>query len=379
MKLENLGLLKPNDKSLTNLKYQSRPRIEPSSNEVEIGVVGTGLNFRDVLVVLGMYPGDVSVLGLECSGVVTKVGSNVHNVTVGQPVVAMVHDCFQSFVNCDSRFVYPVKSIDDLIPAATLPVTYLTAWYGLVELAKVKYGDSILVHAAAGGVGMAALQLGKHLGARTFATASSPEKQKIAKDLGAEHVYSSRVPEFASDILKHTNGKGLDIVLNSLIGEFIDQSLQCMKPHGTFLEIGKRDIRPIEAIKALKDVSYYPYDIDAFMIEHPNEASRMLAEVLKLHEAGHVGALKHHVFPWSQASDAFRFMAKAEHIGKIVITSPLWSKLSTAHTPSEISKSAPKLQSPPNSLQLPTTTDWTDVFNKLSKIPDEVAIQEIKR
>ncbi len=368
--MKNLGLKKTNDQSLTSLKYEERSKLEVAPDEVEIGIVATGLNFRDVLVVLGMYPGDISVLGLECSGVVTKVGSQVTNISPGQPVVAMIHDCFQTYVNCKAAFVYPIKSVHDLIPAATIPVTYLTAWYGLIELAKIKKSDTVLVHAAAGGVGMAALQLCRYLGVRCFATASNNEKQNVARSLGAEEVFNSRVPDFADSILNLTNGRGVDIVLNSLIGEFIDQSLKCMRPNGTFLEIGKRDIRPSEKIKGIKDVNYYPYDIDAYMIENPIEASQMLNQLFQLYGQRKIDALKQHVFPWDQASEAFRFMAKGHHIGKIIITSPLWSNIQDKNSVTPESGTATAKS---------TQTNWSDVLEQVAGIPNHIAIQEIKK
>ena len=201
---------------LDNLTLQPKGRQKPGPDEVEIEVHATGLNFRDVLNLLGMYPGDAGPLGSECAGIIVSVGEDVKEFQVGDPVIAMVTGSFSSFVTVSTDLVVRKPSRLTFAEAATIPIAFLTADYALNKLAKMKSGDRVLIHAAAGGVGMAAIQLAQRAAAEIFGTAGSPRKHELLKSMGVQQVLNSRSLDFADEIMSITNGEGVDIVLNSL-------------------------------------------------------------------------------------------------------------------------------------------------------------------
>jgi acyl transferase domain-containing protein len=243
---------------LDNLQLKPLARRAPGPNEVEIETAAAGLNFRDVLNALGMYPGDAGALGNECVGRVVAIGSGVTNVAVGQDVIAMGGGTLSSYATTIADYVAPRPSRLSAEEAATIPVTYLTAGYALHQLAGMKRGDRVLIHAAAGGVGLAAVQLAQRAGAEIFATAGSDDKRAYLASLGIRHIMSSRTLDFASEILARTNGEGIDIVLNSLAGEFIPESLRTLRAGGRFLEIGKTGIWTTEQMGAARpDITYH--------------------------------------------------------------------------------------------------------------------------
>ncbi|HET7695304.1 MAG TPA: SDR family NAD(P)-dependent oxidoreductase [Vicinamibacterales bacterium] len=305
---------------LDNLELKPLARRAPGPGEVEIEVAAAGLNFRDVLNALGMYPGDAGALGNECVGRVSAVGAGVTSVTVGQDVIAMGGGTLSSYATTIADYVAPRPSRLTAEEAATIPVTYLTAGYALDQLAGMKRGDRVLIHAAAGGVGLAAVQLAQRAGAEIFATAGSDEKRQYLASLGIRHIMSSRTLDFASEILARTNGEGIDIVLNSLAGDFIPESLRTLRAGGRFLEIGKTGIWTAEQMRAARpDVAYhaiYLGDVDTAIVQS------MMRDLVAAFDRGELKPLPYRVFPLTEAADAFRFMAQARHIGKVVLVPP---------------------------------------------------------
>ena len=305
---------------LDNLNLESAERKQPGPGEVELRVHASGLNFRDVLNALGMYPGDPGPLGGECAGTVVAVGEGVENVRVGDEVMALGMACFSTFVTTKADFVAKMPSGFSFNQSATIPTTFLTAHYGLHHLAKIKPGDKVLVHAAAGGVGIAAVQLVQQASGEVFATASPP-KWEFVKSLGVKHVMNSRTLDFADEIMKTTNGEGVDIVLNALADDFITKSFDVLKPNGRFLEIGKRGIWTQEQVDGLgKNIAYFPYDLGQVMHDEPERIAAMYDDLTPHFGSGALQSLPEKVFALDEAKDAFRFMAQAKHIGKIVLT-----------------------------------------------------------
>nr|AJW65409.1 type I modular polyketide synthase [Nocardiopsis sp. CMB-M0232] len=289
--------------------------------EVRIRLRAAGLNFRDVLMVLGMYPGEIS-LGSEGAGVVTGVGPGVAGLAVGDRVAGLLFGAaFASTAVADHRMVTPIPDTWSWGRAASVPVVSVTALHGLRDLAGLSRGESVLVHAGTGGVGMAAIQVARHLGAEVFATASE-SKWGALRELGLDddHIASSRTLDFEHRFLEATDGRGVDVVLNSLSGEFVDASLRLLPRGGRFVEIGKRDIRdPGEVAAAHPGVRYRAFDsIDA----GPERIGRMLAELVDLYERGVLGALPVAEWPVSRARDAFRWLSQAKHTGKLVLVLP---------------------------------------------------------
>jgi acyl transferase domain-containing protein/NADPH:quinone reductase-like Zn-dependent oxidoreductase/acyl carrier protein len=305
---------------LDSLVLSGTGRRAPGPGEVEVAVRASGLNFRDVLNALGMYPGDAGALGSECAGTVVGIGDGVESVRVGDTVIALAGGTFRSHVITAKRLVYPVPAWLGVNDAAGIPIAFLTAWYGLHELAGIRAGDRVLIHAAAGGVGLAAVQLAQRAGAVVFATAGSPDKHAYLRGIGVEHVMSSRSIDFADEVMRITDGTGVDIVLNALADEFIPASLGVLRTGGCFLEIGKRGVWTTERVTTLNPtLRYHMYDLSEALQEEGWMAAT-LDRLMPAFESGDLKVSPLRAFPLEQAEDAFRFMARARHIGKIVLT-----------------------------------------------------------
>ncbi len=295
-----------------------RENLEP--HQVEIRVHAAGLNFRDVLTALGMFPARTSTPGAECSGTIVRVGSGVRGWRVGDNVLAFAPASFQSFVTVPADFLSRKPAAMTFAEAAGIPVAFLTAQYGLDRLAKLSAGKSILIHAAAGGLGLAAVQLAMRIGATIFATAGSPEKREFLKQLGVEHVFDSRSLAFRDEVLKVTGGVGVDVVLNSLSGDFIRASFDVTAKEGCFLEVGKRGIWNPDDVTALgKNIRYFPFDLGDVAMENPSVIAEMLRELMERFSTGELEPLPTALYSFADATQAFRTMAQARHIGKIVL------------------------------------------------------------
>ena len=306
---------------LDNLTFESRPRVAPGPGEVEIRVHAAGLNFRDVLNALGMYPGDPGAMGGECAGRVTRVGAGVAGIAVGDDVLCLAGGSFSRYVVTPREAVVRLPANLTHEQAASIPVTFLTACYGLHHLAKIKKGDRVLVHAAAGGVGQAAVQLALRAGAEVYGTAGSVEKQEFVRSLGVRGVFSSRTAGFGPELMAMTGGRGVDIVLNSLTGAFIPESLRALAPGGHFLEIGKAEIWDAAAVSAVNPhVSYRPYDLAEVMLRDLGAIASMFDDVMAGVADGSLRPLPIRVFDIQDAIAAFRFMAQAKHVGKLVLS-----------------------------------------------------------
>ena len=308
--------------SLEDLRLAASPGAwEPLGvGQVRVGVRAAGLNFRDVFVALGLLPGTTTI-GTEGAGVVLEVGEGVSDLAVGDRVMGLMEDSFGPVAVTEREWVVPVPVGWSFVQAASVPVVFLTAYYGLVDLAGVQRGESLLVHSAAGGVGMAALQVARHLGVEVFATAS-PAKAGVLAELGldAEHIASSRDLEFREKFLGVSGGRGVDVVLNSLTREFVDASLDLLPGGGRFLEMGKADIRDGERIAGERPgVRYHAFDAQE---AGPERIQEILREIVALFERGVLMHLPVRAWDVRRGVEAFRFMREARHVGKIVLTVP---------------------------------------------------------
>ncbi len=313
------------------LRWVPVSRRAPGDDEVEVAVEASGLNFRDVMWMLGLLPDDIledgfagPTLGLECAGIVIRCGSKVGNFKVGDRVVGFIPSAFSTHVTVGCRHVMRIPGQITAAAAATIPVAFLTAHYGLVTLARLKAGEWVLIHSAAGAVGLAAIQIAQARGARIVATAGSAAKRDMLKALGIEHVLDSRSLAFVDEVRKLVP-QGIDVVLNSLAGEAMERSLACLRPFGRFIELGKRDyianthigLRPFR-----KNVSYFGVDVDQLVGRQAAVGRKVFAAVMKNVEKGVYRPLPHSVVPASDTLEAFAAMQAAAHIGKIVITPP---------------------------------------------------------
>lgn len=310
---------------LDSFVLEPSDRALPGPGQIEVAVAAAGLNFRDVLGALGMLPGQPDALariGGEFAGRVTAVGAGVTSLEIGDPVMGMAAASFARHVLTDARLVIRRPATLDAVAGATIPAAFLTAWYGLYELGALRAGEWCLIHAAAGGVGMAAVALAQRIGARVIATAS-PGKWEVLRARGVQHVLSSRVPGWADDIREITHGAGVDVVLNSLTGEFIRDSFAALAEHGRFIEMGKAEIWDDARVREVHATArYQAFDLLAL---DPAAIQRMLQAIVGALEAGPERAggitpLPRRTFAFTDAPAAFRTMAQARHIGKLVLT-----------------------------------------------------------
>ncbi len=337
--------------TLDGLALRPATRRAPAKDEIEIRVAAAGLNFRDVLNVLGLRR-DSDPLGGEVSGVVVRVGENISDYKIGEKVIAVTVGGFSTYVTTGIELVAHKPKALSFAEAATLPLAFLTAHYALHVVGKIKAGERVLIHAAAGGVGMAAVQLAQRAGAEVYATAGSAEKREFLKALGIKHVMNSRTVEFAEEIVRITSVEsedrglrivdralrstandpqstifdprstepGVDLVLNSLTGEFIPQSLALLRTHGRFLEIGKKEIwTNAQVAQANPRVSYFAIDLAERLKSEPQAIRPLFLELMSAIAKGELKPLPHKVFSLEEAGGAFRYMAQAKHIGKVVV------------------------------------------------------------
>ncbi len=315
-----IRLLAPTTGVLDDIALEDTTRRSPGPGEVEIRVLATGLNFRDLMNTLAMRS-DRELIGSECSGRVVAIGRGVKDFQVGNEVVAVATGSFSSFVTVDSRLVVRKPKHIDFIEAATVPMAFMTAGYALNKLAKLSAGQRVLIHAASGGVGLAAVQLALNAGAEVFGTAGNPEKRSYLESIGVHHVLNSRTLDFADEIMKITNGKGVDVILNSLSGAFIPKSLSALAKDGIFLEIGKRDIWASQQVASVQPkAAYHIVDLSRFLDDDPTLLQMLFLEIMTAVENKTIKPLPSYTFPLEDAVSAFRYMAQARHIGKIVLT-----------------------------------------------------------
>jgi len=308
--------------NLDSLKLRATARRQPGPGEVEIEVFLTGLNFKDVLLALTAspdLPAHSTQFGSECVGKITALGEGVEGLQIGDEVIAVTPGCFSAFVTTSATLVAPKPVHLSFEEAATIPIAFMTAHYALHHMAKLGKGERVLIHAATGGVGLAAVKLAQNIGAEIFATAGNAEKRAFLRSLAIEHVMDSRSLDFSDEVMRRTDGKGVDVVLNSLAGEFQAKSLATLGLFGRFVEIGKRDIlqnskldlRPFE-----KGLSFFAINLSP---ELPSFRS-LLLEVTRYFKDGVLTPLPYHVFPVTEVARAFNYMAQAKHIGKVVVS-----------------------------------------------------------
>ena len=301
---------------LPEVKLLPAQPLEP--REVRVAVEAAGINFWDVFRSLGFIEeGD---LGREMCGYVAAVGSQVSSVSVGDHVVGLGFGAFAPEMVTHEELVAPAPKDIPVSGLATIPSAFVSAELSY-RMSGLKAGDRVLIHAGAGGVGLAAIQLAQAAGAEVFATASAP-KQAYLRALGVQHIFDSRQTRFGGEILDATGGAGVDVVLNSLTSEgFIEASLSCLARGGRFVELARRDILSHEEMAAVRpDVSYSILELDVLKKTEPESVGVVLREIMQRVAAGELEPLIHSRWPMAQAGAALSFMRSARHIGKIVLT-----------------------------------------------------------
>jgi len=326
---------------LRNLHWQAASRSAPQRDEIEIEAVAAGLNFRDLMYAMGLLSDEAleqgfagAALGLEVAGRVLRCGPDVTRFKPGDAVLAFAGSSLASHVRVSERAAALKPPSWSFEQAATVPTVFFTVWYALVHLARLQAGERVLIHAAAGGVGLAAIQVAKLLGANVFASAGSADKRTFVRLLGADHVLDSRRPDFDEAVLGLTQGEGVDVVLNSLAGQAIERNLRVLRPFGRFVELGKRDfyedtligLRPFR-----NNISYFGFDADQLMALRPDVATRVFGEVMAQFTQERLTPLPYTIFPADRIVDALRHMQQGRHIGKLIID--LRQRPAQIHTP----------------------------------------------
>jgi NADPH:quinone reductase-like Zn-dependent oxidoreductase/thioesterase domain-containing protein/acyl carrier protein len=308
--------------SLELQEIQPRP---PGPGEIQVAVRYVAMNFRDILRALGRQPAEASFeleLGDECAGIVTAAGEGVRHVRVGDRVVGCAIGAFRSTVTYSAGTFLAVPPQMTMQNAVSMPVAFVTADYALRIIGRVQRGESVLIHSAAGGVGLAAVQVARHLGAEVFATVGSPAKRDLLRHLGVRHVFDSRSLDFADAVLEATEGRGVDVVLNSLAGPAMLASLSCVAPYGRFLELGKRDFHENTKVGLWpfrRNLSYFAVDLVPLVIHRMDELRQLLGDVFQHAADGQFFPLPQRPFSVDRVADAFRLMSQGTHIGKIVV------------------------------------------------------------
>ncbi|MEV4208252.1 type I polyketide synthase [Nocardia salmonicida] len=304
-----------------NMILAARPETEPlGPGQVRIAVRAAGVNFRDVLIVLGMYPIPDTAIGGEGAGVIVEVGADVVDFAPGDRVMGIFTGVSATVV-ADRRTVIKIPAGWSFEDAAAAPIVFATAYYSLVDLAQVRAGESLLIHAATGGVGMAAVQLGRHLGLDLYVTAS-PGKWDVLRANGFddERIGNTRTTEFKTKFLDATGGRGVDVVLDSLAGDKVDASLDLLPRGGRFIEMGLTDLRDADEIAGTHPGVRYQNFI--LMEAGPDRLREILTELRALFESGVLRPLPVTRWDVRRAPEAFRQLSQARHVGKYVLTVP---------------------------------------------------------
>jgi NADPH:quinone reductase-like Zn-dependent oxidoreductase/SAM-dependent methyltransferase/acyl carrier protein len=296
------------------------------TGEVMIDVKAAGMNFRDVLKALALYPGeapDARVFGDEVGGVIIAVGSDVTHVRLGDRVFGLAVFGLSTQTIARASDVRRIPNDLSFEEAATIPVVFMTSWHALKNVARLRKGERVLIHAGAGGVGMAAIQIAHYLGAEVIASAGSPAKRTLLQTLGVKHVIDSRRGDFAEAVMELTDRRGVDVVLNALAGEAIPMGLACLAEFGRFVEIGKRDIYqnsriPLRPLR--RNASFHVVAMDAVFAADESLTREMLGEISDLVEQRALCPLPFRAFPANNVGAAFRLMASGKHIGKVVVS-----------------------------------------------------------
>jgi NADPH:quinone reductase-like Zn-dependent oxidoreductase len=297
--------------------------VDLAPTDVEVRVKAVGVNFKDCLVALGRVSDDT--LGTECAGIVERVGTSSRFMP-GDRVVVSALDTYRSVLRCNEALVARIPDSIPFTEAAKLPTNYVTAYHALVELGRIARGESVLIHASAGGTGQAAIQIAQHFGAEVFATVGSQSKKDLLMKtyaIPSDHIFYSRDTSFSQGVKSATGGRGVDLVLNSLAGEELRASWECIAPYGRFLEIGKKDIfshGKLPMFQFAQNVSFSAIDIAAMTKERPQLIQKSLKAVVDLLVQKKISvASPLRVYSVHEIEDAFRYLQSGLNAGGVAV------------------------------------------------------------
>jgi NADPH:quinone reductase-like Zn-dependent oxidoreductase/SAM-dependent methyltransferase len=310
--------------------------VEPlGPDEVVISTKAHGINFKDVFIALGQMKPGVRMCG-ECSGTVIAAGENCKQVRVGDRVCAFDATPFASHTKAALTNVHKIPDSMSFVEAASLPVVFATAYYSLVDIARLRPGQSVLIHSAAGGVGQAAITIAQKIGAVIYATVGNDAKRRLLADnysISEENILSSRTRRFKNEVMRLTNGRGVDVVLNSLAGEYLQASWGCIAAFGTFVEIGKSDIYKKHSLRMDvfdKNVTFASVDLSLMSELQPQSVQRLMSDLFSFLEVGKLRVPQAiTTYGIEDIENAFRLIQSGRHTGKVVLTSEIDSVIKT--------------------------------------------------
>ena len=314
---------------LQSVELVACDRVPPGPGQIEVAVSASSINFADVLVAFGRYPafeGRLPQLGTDFAGVVTAVGPDVTQHKLGDHVGGLSpNGCWGTFITCDANLAVTLPGGLSDGQAAAVTTAHATAYYGLHDLARIGSGDKVLIHSGTGGVGQAAIAIARAAGAEIFATAGSEQRRQLLRDMGIQHVYDSRSVEFADEIRRDTDGYGVDVVLNSVIGAAQRAGVELLAFGGRFVEIGKRDIygdTRLGLFPFRRNLTFYALDLALLSFSHPHRLRDLLNTVYRLTADGELPMPESTHYPLADAATAIRVMSGAQHTGKLVLDVP---------------------------------------------------------
>jgi NADPH:quinone reductase-like Zn-dependent oxidoreductase len=320
-----------------SIKFRPLELTPPGPEQIQIRTKAVSLNFRDLMIAMNMYPptpGVPSIMGSDYAGEVLSCGEGVEDIKPGDEVMALSaghftpegalveESHFCSVFNVSSRQAVRKAENISFTEAACVPTVFLTSYYALHTVARLRRGERVLIHTATGGVGLAALQIARWLGAEVFATAGSEEKRALLRSLGVEHALDSRTTEFAARIMELTRGEGVDVILNTLAGEAAPKGLETLRAFGRFLQIDKQDIARGAALDLTpfkRGLSFSAIDLSLFLMQ-PDRLKELLLEINEHLRAEHFRPVPFTAYPVERLGAALTFMSRAKHTGKLVLT-----------------------------------------------------------
>ena len=313
------------------------PRVPPGPGQIQIKARAVSLNFRDLMIAMQLYPpspGVPSVMGSDYAGEILHCGDGVTDFAPGDRVMGLSAGHFtpDGAIVAASHFCavpnisafQAVRIPDNLsfIEAAGVPTVFLTSYYALCRVARLAPGERVLIHSATGGVGLAAIQIARWIGAEIFATAGSEGKREYLASLGIAEPMDSRSVEFAGAVMRQTAGEGVDVILNTLSGPAVAKGLEILRLFGRFLQIDKQDIArdstlPLGPFR--KSLTFASIDLSLFLMQ-PDRLKQIFQEVAEHLRLGHFSPVQTTVFPVTKLGDALTLMSRYKHVGKLVLS-----------------------------------------------------------
>ncbi|RDL31106.1 uncharacterized protein BP5553_09895 [Venustampulla echinocandica] len=315
---------------LDTLYFHEDPNVDKDLDpeQIEIDSKAIGINFRDVMVAMGQLEAN-AFMGFECSGTIARLGAKAasQGFKVGDRVCSILRGHWATLPRTSWKYTALIPDEMSHPTAAAIPLVFTTAYVSLYETARLQKGEKVLVHAASGGVGQAAIIFSKLVGAEIFVTVGSNAKRQLIADtygIPNDHIFSSRDISFAEQILAMTNGKGVDVILNSLAGSLLQESFNCLCDFGRFVEIGKRDLEQNSSLDMLpftRNVSFSSVDLMKWAVHKPDDVFRVLNATIELLRQNTINPMSPiTTYPITDIEKAFRTMQAGNHVGKIVIT-----------------------------------------------------------